>query len=498
MAALAAAGVLVPASADEASDARLFFSRHSARFHEAPVVVVVLDELPLVTLLDRDGGIDESLFPGFARLARMSTWYRNTTSNQTFTKEALPALLTGTYPERKVHETFRYPRNLFSLLGATHEIRAADVRVNICPPDVCDPPIESPGPDRLRGFGRGAKGALFFSFLSRLEPPGRPRLHFLHLVFPHGPWRYLPSGQRYDEVDPMPGEVDRRGRGTSWANDRWLVAQGYQRHVLQTRVADRLIEALIVKLKRTGLLHEALLVVTADHGIGWAPGKPKRLPRPGTVATLAGVPLFVKAPGQTFGAVSDFPAETVDVVPTIADLLDATTWSGMDGVSLVGARGPRERPRYVVDVPVLEMQKGIARAVRDKHRMIGDDPWLVAPGRSEELIGMRLGELSIAPRGEVFARTSALDELVRADPRADEFPALFEGLLEGVERGRRPRVAVAVDGRIAAVTRSYDSHGLKWFAAMLRPAPFGPGEERVELFLVDDVRARRLTRLPVE
>ena len=55
-----------------------------------------------------------------------------------------------------------------------------------------------------------------------------------------------------------------------------------------------------------------------------------------------------------------------------------------------------------------------------------------------------------------------------------------------------------VDGRIAAVTRSYRSHGLKWFGAMLRPGLFGPHEERVELFLVDDVGGRAVTQLPLE
>lgn len=495
---LAAAIVFLPVRAEESTGERLFFSRHSPMLHEAPVVVVVLDELPVVTLLDRDRRIDERQFPGFARLARMSTWYRNATSNQTFTKEALPALLTGTYPERAIRETFRYPRNLFSLLGATHEIRAADVPANICPPDLCDAPIRPPRSPRLRGFGPGAKGSLFYSFLSQLERPNRPRLHFVHLVFPHGPWRYLPSGQRYDEVDPMPGEVDERGRGTSWTGDRWLVAQGYQRHVLQARLADRLVDALLVKLKRTGLLHELLLVVTADHGIGWEPGSPKRLPRPSTVATLGGVPLFVKAPGQTYGAVSDFPAETVDVVPTIADLLDATPWPGMDGISLAGARGRPERYRTVVDVPAVRLRKATERAVRDKYRLVGRHPWRTSPGRSEELLGLRRSDLVVEPRGEVTAHTSALERLVSTGPRADAFPAFFEGILEGVQQGRRPRVAIMVDGRIAAVTRSYESSGLQWFGAILRPWLFGPHEERVELFLVEDVGARRLRHLPLE
>jgi hypothetical protein len=494
---LVLAGVLVPAEADAPHGDRLFFVNQTD-MHEAPVVFVVLDELPTASLMDRDGGIDESLFPGFARLARVSTWYRNATSSQTFTKEALPALLTGSYPIRRLHTTFTYPRSIFSLLGGSYEIRAADVRAYLCPSDVCHAATGMPPVQRFRGFGAGEKGALFLSFLGHLEEPDRPRLHFLHIVVPHGPWRYLPSGQRYDEVDPMPGEVDRRGRGTSWSNDRWLVTQGYQRHLLQTRLVDRLVGALIVKLKRTGLWDEALLVVTADHGIGWEPGMPKRLPREETAATLAGVPLFVKAPGQRTGSVTDVPADTVDVLPTIADLLDATTWPGIDGVSLAGEGPPEERRRRVVDVPIVSLRKSLRAAVREKHAMFGEgDLWRVAPGPARALIGLRRRDFHIEPARDVTAHTSSLERLVAADPDAHAFPSFFEGTFDGVDDGRRPLVAVMVNGRIVAVTRAYESHELVWFGAMLRPGAFTDGDDRVRLFLVDDVGGRRLIRLPL-
>ncbi|HEX2296081.1 MAG TPA: sulfatase-like hydrolase/transferase [Actinomycetota bacterium] len=464
----------------------------------APVVFVVFDELPLASLLDGRGGIDDERFPGFARLASISTWYRNATTPQTFTKEALPALLTGTYPVRQVHVTFDYPRNLFSLLGRTHEIRASDVPANLCPPDLCDAPVRPPPGPRLLGFGPGERGSLFFSFLDALEPPDRPRLHFVHLVLPHGPWRYLPSGQRYDEVDPMPGETDRRGRGTSWVPDRWLVAQAYQRHLLQTRLVDRLVSKLIVRLRRTGLLHEALVVVTADHGLGWVPGLPKRLPHERTVATLAAVPLFVKAPGQTAGRVSDVPAETVDVLPTVADILNARTWPGVEGISLWADVPPPDRARRVVDVPIVALRRRLRHAVETRQDLVGDDLWNVAPGRSEELVGLSRADLTIVRGTGVTAKSTAVERLVRADPKGRAFPALFEGILEGVPDGRRPRVAVMVEGTIAAVTRSFDWHGLQWFTAILRPGLFGDGEEKIRLFVVDDVAGRTLTRVAIE
>lgn len=498
-AAVILAAVLAPWGSGSPADG--FFFVQQVGLRAAPVVVVVLDELPTVSLMDRRGRIDESLFPGFARLARSSTWYRNATTSETFTKEALPALLTGTYPFRELGRSFDYPRNLFSLLGDRYEIRAANVRPGLCPPDLCDVPIGTAPVPRFQSFGRGEKGALLFSFLRHLEPPDRPRLHFLHLVFPHGPWRYLPSGRRYDEVDPMPGEVDEHGRGTSWVKDGWLVEQAYQRHLLQTRLADRLIDALIVKLKRTGLWNEAVVVVTADHGLGWEPGEPKRLPVEETVPTLAGVPLFVKAPGQRIGAVSDVPAQSVDVLPTIADLLGATTWPDLDGRSLEG-RVPRDRERMVVEVPVTELRKELRRAARAKYDLLAPgaqsiDLWRAAPGATDDLVGRDVGELPIAPAAGATAHAPAVEELIGADPDGPWFPSLFEGTLEGTPPGKRPLVAVAVDGRIAAVTRSYESHGLQWFGAILRPGAFGDAEEDVDLYLVDADDRRGLVRLPL-
>ena len=58
-----------------------------------PIVVVVLDELPVTTLMRADGSINADRFPGFARLAERSTWFRNASVHHTSTHLAVPALL---------------------------------------------------------------------------------------------------------------------------------------------------------------------------------------------------------------------------------------------------------------------------------------------------------------------------------------------------------------------------------------------------------------------
>ena len=43
----------------------------------APIVMVMLDELPTDTLVDRNGELDDERFPGFGELAADATWFKN-------------------------------------------------------------------------------------------------------------------------------------------------------------------------------------------------------------------------------------------------------------------------------------------------------------------------------------------------------------------------------------------------------------------------------------
>ena len=68
---------------------------------------------------------------------------------------------------------------------------------------------------------------------------------------------------------------------------------------------------------------------------------------PSNVQELGPVPLFVKAPKQTRGRVSDALARTLDVTPTIADVLNVPLGyrDGRQlGVLTRGARTPRGEP----------------------------------------------------------------------------------------------------------------------------------------------------------
>ena len=62
-----------------------------------PVVMIVFDEFPLMSLLDSQGKVDARVYPNFAEFAARSTWYRNATGIGGWTPHAMPAMLSGRY-----------------------------------------------------------------------------------------------------------------------------------------------------------------------------------------------------------------------------------------------------------------------------------------------------------------------------------------------------------------------------------------------------------------
>lgn len=97
---------------------------HASRL--APVVLIVFDELPLVSLLDGDGRIDAIRYPHLTALAADGIWCRNATTVSDYTRWALPAILTGRYPKRgTVSDRRRSPGQPVHLARA-HASRRSD------------------------------------------------------------------------------------------------------------------------------------------------------------------------------------------------------------------------------------------------------------------------------------------------------------------------------------------------------------------------------------
>jgi hypothetical protein len=474
-------------------------------FRPVPVIMVVLDEFPVASIMNRAGNVDRRLFPNFRRLKEDSVWFRNTAAVGTFTKYAIPALLTGKHQEPgSPVET--YPSNIFTLLGDAYSIHTIEPLPGICPPELCNarvPAEIAPGINRQLGpFAGYDRGANFAAFLETIEVADEPRFYFLHLVIPHSPWRYLPSGQLYLDGEPIPGQVDIPGPGRGWVDDKWLVTQAFQRHLLQVRLVDKMIGALIRRLKTLNLYRKSALIVTADHGLGFKPGLPKRVIVQKTAGDLTAVPFFLKRPYRRAGRVSDAPVETTDIVPTIADMLNLSdVWRDVDGMSALGGSIPRDRVRVVNGIELEPRGREKYALVERKYRWFasgGDrvDLHRTGPGRSDVLVGRPLEELAIASGGDAIAYVKTPQRFRSVTPDADPFPALLHGRVRATEGGP-VEIAVAVNGRIAAVTRSFLDREVTRFYCVLPPSAFDEPPNRLELFVVEDVQRGTLSALEI-
>ena len=104
---------------------------------DTPVVIVVFDELPLSSLLTREGEVNAALFPNFARLADGSHWFKNGQSNSIATTDSVPILLTGRIAEGARPTSRDHPRSIFTMLGDRYKMDVQETITSVCPSSLC-------------------------------------------------------------------------------------------------------------------------------------------------------------------------------------------------------------------------------------------------------------------------------------------------------------------------------------------------------------------------
>jgi Sulfatase len=345
-----------------------------------PVVMMVLDEFPTATLLDEQGHIDAQQFPNLARLSRQATWFRNYTTHNAGTIQAVPSLLSGQLPTRGRAPLYTdWPTNLFTLLGGSYRMAVLETVTQLCPPQVCEngdrtvtqrTPVDEEGLEglardsvdvmrqlvALEGSPRIATDAFeeqvvsipppteisgeanevpnqptrFRDFLAGLIDTEEPTMHFVHLILPHGPWRFFPDGTEYESP-----EDDPEGAIAGVWTDEWPAALTQLRLELQAEYTDAVVGQAIDRLHETGLWDRTLFVVVADHGGAFVVDEPGRALGARNVPEIMWTPLFIRSPGLAHG-VNDANVQATDLLPTLADLLDIDLDYDVDGSSVVG------------------------------------------------------------------------------------------------------------------------------------------------------------------
>lgn len=474
-----------------------------------PVVLLMFDEFPTDLLLGPGGKIDAERYPAFAELARTGYWFPNATTTYDSTTKAIPQIMDGRLPRPGTDPTYHgHPRSVYDLFARRgYEIERMEAATALCPPRYCrDAVSRRPGILAQLQSGRRER---FARFLASIRPQERPTFWLGHVLLPHGPYLFLPSGKemRPSWQDPIPGM-----NSTPGFYSDYLALHAQQRLQLQIGFVDRELGRLLARMRREGTFDRSLIVVTADHGISSESGvETRRATDMRNIDELAPVPLFVKAPHQRRGRAPRSYVRTTDVVPTIADLLGWRMPYRADGRSAFSRAVRRRRGAMVIErgftgrlhISARELEQRRRALLRLRLRRFGSGEWdslYTGIGPNRALIGRRVADLPRAPGAAPRASIVGAHGMRNVRPRSRVLPTQVAGSIAGSGPSETRDLAVAVNGTVEAVGRSFhlrvepvqeDRVG-ESFAVMVPERALRPGRNRVELFEVIGARSLRL------
>jgi hypothetical protein len=515
------------------------------------VVVIVFDELSTGSLMDRRGHVDAKRFPNFASLAQDSTWFRSATTVHPHTEHAVPSLLDGKLPNPGLLPVFAdHPNNVFTLLGHSYRLHVIEALTHLCPRSLCKPTRKTqafdaggsddtgslasdagivylhlllPNPyaghlppisntwgnfggkesqdeeEHAGGVPRKtvpACGRNICRFASLISADRKPTFYYLHTVQPHVPYLFLPSGKRYaGDVRVIPGSIN-----GYWTNDQWLTTQAQQRYLLQLAYADRALGILLQRLRSTRVYDRSLVILAGDEGETFLSGGPRRNVTRRNLADIAFIPLFVKLPGQHRARIDDGYATNMDVLPTIAHVLHTKLPWHVDGKSLVGAKPPADAIVSLLDSGNRPIQGQLSalraeRAREAKQRIAifstGSIEKVYRIGPHREFLGRSVSTLAVQPSSSEGVQLSGRELLAAVDLSLDVLPSYITGTLTGRHPSQQD-LAVAVNGKIQAVTRSYTEFGQTKFAALVPEQSIHAGANDVSVYAVNGTKLEEL------
>ena len=519
---------------------------------KTPILLVVFDQLPLVSLLDEEGQIDPVRYPHFSELARDSVWYRNATAVSDRTGWALPALLTGKYPDPgklPVHE--HHPNNLLTLFSQSHQVYTFEPITRLCPAELCSrldqprgsrvalllmdlgilylhlllpsdlaeslPPADQSWKDLAEGASKDWKDQWIqwrdrdrlksaLSVIDSIQPgENRPPIYFLHILLPHEPYLYLPSGKQYAALPDLGGLLARE----KWSSTEAAVNLAYQRHLLQVGTVDWLLGQFLERTRGAELYDRSLIVVTSDHGASFRPKDSFKHPTDTNFPDILSVPLLVKPPAGRFApGVRDQQLETIDILPTLAQFVGVNLPVEIDGTSALDPENPGKTDKTIFFAGALRrggypsqwVTQGTRQSVARKVQLFGsrDQGHLTTSADGLEMAGRRPDEIGIAGRSPDTAWLDLPALYDQVDPASDFVPAQVTGYLQSNRQGRPAEgLALAVNGIVRATTRVefQPSQNTSSWSVIVSETSFRSGRNLIEVFTIDSIQGAPSLRL---
>jgi hypothetical protein len=496
-----------------------------------PVVMIVFDEFPVMSLLDRRGEVDPRVYANFAADAAHSTWYRNATGIGGWTPYAVPGMLSGRYPgkDRKsdAPSLSNYPDNLFTMFGHYYNLKVFETVTELCPADKCGQtgsptaftdlaeetakvyksivwPIET-ATDPASTVGDNDGPTAYFGNLKYDQPhrvdtfvrsisssDRQPTLYFLHLLLPHTPWKYLPDGRVYNaESLPIPER-----RGGVWQDATQAVQ--HEQHLLQVAYTDKLLGTVINRLKRQGLWDSSVVLLTADHGEGFTPGNAARALGSRNAAELMWVPMFLKTPGQTSGRLDDRNWEHVDLLPTLAATVGLTVPWRVDGFAQNGPPRRQRTDKVFYNRPGQQLTRpgpanfqkvlhGVTDTLIRAHQY-GERGFYQFGATADWIYKPPAGIGQVVAGDPVTVKLNDWHLFDRVDPKGRAVPSLVAGEVTSGTPPPAARMVIVVNGQVGATAGFYpvNAHGpATSFAGMVPEFLYKPGlgHPQLQLYL---------------
>jgi len=503
-----------------------------------PVVLVVLDELSASSLQSQSHKIDAARFPNLASVAEQAHWFPNAISAHPTTPKALPAILTGLDPswgDLLPPSHVGHPENLFKWLGSSYQMNIFESVTSLCPPEFCEKAqnrktldaqlflqdlyiifahlvVPPPYSDRLPRLDQNWKGFAqpddfikifpkkagqqqksgriksFENFIAAVKP-GTSTLDFVHVLLPHVPYEF---GRGFSHQGGRQRELQ---DGGSLIDDNYLVAYSQLLYLHQLSSVDDLIGKLVARLKAVGKYEDALLIIAADHGVSYKPGGSRRELGVENAPDILNVPLLVKLPNQLSPVLNEQSVLNLDIVATIADVLDEKVpWENEGHSILADDYLPNEN--VVFELRASNSQLGVLTI---SQRISAELPKRYAATESdlnESTVSTKYDKLLGTPIEELHSVSSDV-EVKSGDIAFLNFVNLNSGFLPILVRGELLRVpaefkaqwiAIGLNGKIEAVAPLYNMSGdsAKEFRIVLPPRQIKEGRNALDFFLIEN------------